>query len=255
MTVPIKIHDNSSIIKIKPKDNDNVHVKSDCNIDIKRLEALIRELQRTKENLGFIFLDDFIEVGQTSGTIKPQLLNLLISYLINKLSYQNHIYTLVKISEHSLNYVCPDLGVGMNEVEVNVHNGFFYFKESTLDHSKLNNLDFEHSGHTGFAGIEFGTTAEWKSKPTYVPPVGMLVVYTDYAVDSEGNYIPAFKIGDGNAYVGDAFFVGDDIRAGLEEHINNKIIHITQEEREFWNNKLNLEIPQSGSDLLVFTRN
>jgi hypothetical protein len=30
----------------------------------------------------------------------------------------------------------------------------------TRDHSKLANLDFEHSGHTGFAGIKFGTTAE-----------------------------------------------------------------------------------------------
>lgn len=28
------------------------------------------------------------------------------------------------------------------------------------NHDRLINLDFEHSGHTGFAGILFGTTAE-----------------------------------------------------------------------------------------------
>ena len=28
------------------------------------------------------------------------------------------------------------------------------------DHSKLLHLDYLDSGHTGFAGIEFGTTAE-----------------------------------------------------------------------------------------------
>ena len=28
------------------------------------------------------------------------------------------------------------------------------------DHSKLTHLGFKESGHTGFAGIEFGTTAE-----------------------------------------------------------------------------------------------
>jgi len=28
------------------------------------------------------------------------------------------------------------------------------------DHSKLQNLDYLNSGHEGFAGIQFGTTAE-----------------------------------------------------------------------------------------------
>ena len=30
----------------------------------------------------------------------------------------------------------------------------------TRDHSKLANLDFEGSGHSGFAGIKFGTVEE-----------------------------------------------------------------------------------------------
>lgn len=31
---------------------------------------------------------------------------------------------------------------------------------SVSDHSKLSHLDFLESGHKGFAGIQFGTTAE-----------------------------------------------------------------------------------------------
>lgn len=128
----------------------------------------------------------------------------------------------------------------------------------TRDHSKLANLDFEGSGHTGFAGIKFGTTEEWNSDPSYIAGKGVLIVYTDYEtkVDEHGQiiYYPNFKIGDGNAYLIDKPFVGENEKEQLEAHIGDDIIHITQDEREFWNNKLNYEDPED-SDLLVFTRN
>ena len=86
----------------------------------------------------------------------------------------------------------------------------------------------------------------------------MLVVYTDYAKKTDPEtgktiYIPNFKIGDGNAYLIDKPFVGDDIRSILEEHIEDTGLHIQPGEREFWNNKLNYEEPEG--DLLEFTRN
>lgn len=125
------------------------------------------------------------------------------------------------------------------------------------DHAKLTNLNWLNSGHTGFAGIEFGTTAEWASFPDYIPPAGMLVVYTDYKQtdDGQGNItlIPGIKIGDGNAYLVDKPFVTDAVDAEITEHINDMVKHITQNEREFWNNKLNYVEPES--DLLEFTRN
>lgn len=125
------------------------------------------------------------------------------------------------------------------------------------DHSKLSNLEYAKSGHIGFAGIEFGTTAEWNANPQYRPAEGMLVVYTDYEsyVDEHGEtvYVPGFKIGDGNAYLIDKPFVGEADRQLLNEHIQNTEVHIQPGERIFWNNKLNYEEPES--DLLVFTRN
>ena len=141
-------------------------------------------------------------------------------------------------------------------VEINKNNGFFYLSDiGEIDHSTLSNLDYLSSGHTGFAGIEFGTTAHWNTVPTYVPPSGMIVVYSDYSVDEEGKIIPGLKIGDGNAYLVDLAFIGNDAKEAIEQHIADTVSHITQEEREKWNNKLNYDEPTGGSDLLVLTRN
>ena len=85
----------------------------------------------------------------------------------------------------------------------------------------------------------------------------MLVVYTDYRIeeDEQGNitYIPGFKLGDGNAYLIDKPFLGEDVREALQAHLDDLVVHITQEERETWNDKLNYKDP-GNSDLLEFTR-
>lgn len=91
------------------------------------------------------------------------------------------------------------------------------------------------------------TTANWERvQGTFTPLAGELIVYTDYRTETyvDGNgqtqtrNIPAFKIGTGNAYLGDLAFAV-----------------VTPEEIAFWNNKLNL-IEEIGEDeKLVFTRN
>lgn len=127
----------------------------------------------------------------------------------------------------------------------------------TRDHSNLNNLEYLKSGHTGFAGIEFGTTAEWNEKRDYSPVEGMLVVYTDYQSYADENgetiYVPGFKIGDGNTYLIDKPFVGEADSILLRKHIEDIELHIQSGEREFWNGKLNYEEPEG--DLLIFTIN
>lgn len=83
----------------------------------------------------------------------------------------------------------------------------------------------------------------------------MLIVYTDYrtaTVSGETIYMPGFKLGNGNSYLSDLPFLDEDIRLALEEHLENSEIHITSEERDFWNNKLNYVEPED--DLLEFTR-
>lgn len=96
----------------------------------------------------------------------------------------------------------------------------------------------------GYARAMINTTEYWEQKPTYVPNKGIIVIYSDYAtttLDGETVNVPGMKIGDGSAYLVDLPFVGDNVRSILEEHIHNTIIHVTQDEKDFWNAKLNCE--------------
>lgn len=219
-----------------------------------RLEALIKQVEANKQNLGFIALDEYLDSTGMGGTIPDSKLNLLTGYVINKVQLKNNIYYLSSSKPEALSYICSDSDE-WNQIDINLNNKYFYVSSSETkakDHSKLNNLDYSTSGHTGFAGIEFGTTAYWNSQTSYVPVKGMLVIYTDYSVDESGNNIPNFKIGDGNAYLIDKPFIGEDTREALIEHINDSAAHVTAQERVFWNNKLNYNDPEG--DLLEFTR-
>lgn len=101
--------------------------------------------------------------------------------------------------------------------------------------------------------VKRDTTARWNQCKLFVPEKGRIIVYTDYKkiVDEEGNetFIPGIKIGDGNAYLIDLPFVGDDMRlqieeavAKFEEHIANAKIHVSDQDREKWNKKLSLTV-------------
>ena len=72
-------------IKVKVKDNESgVRVKIGCAAEATKIEALIDALKKTKQNLGFIYLETFLDEGLLSGTIRSAQLNLLLSYLVNK---------------------------------------------------------------------------------------------------------------------------------------------------------------------------
>lgn len=242
MPIKVNVKDNKSEVRVKTKFNDNVKANIGCAAEATKIEALIDALRKTKQNLGFIYLETFLDEGLLSGNIPSAQLNLLLSYLVNKVAFDGHVYSLVSISENSLYYACPDLELENNFIEVNKHNGYFEISRKVIDHSKLSNLDYLTSGHTGFAGIEFGTTDYWNSQTTYIPPQGMIVVYSDYAKDEQGKDIPCFKIGSGNDYLIDLPFIAENINEILEEHVNNRVIHITEEERTFWNKKINVRV-------------
>ena len=102
-----------------------------------------------------------------------------------------------------------------------------------------------------------GTTAEWNSERLFVPMRGEIIIYMDHGhiQDRQGNtiYVPGVKIGDGSAYLIDLPFVNDDVAYGileeLRQHTGNQVVHITQSEREFWNNKLNVTV-ENGNLIL-----
>lgn len=100
-------------------------------------------------------------------------------------------------------------------------------------------------------GIESATTSEWNSTPGLVSEKNHIYVYTDHQTktDEEGNIIniPGIKVGDGLAYLIDLPFT-DTLYA---EHILNKTIHIDQQERETWNNKVS--VMTRGEELILIT--
>lgn len=95
--------------------------------------------------------------------------------------------------------------------------------------------------------VSENTTAGWDVTPTYVPKYGEICLYSDTG---------RIKIGDGVVPIVDLPFVGAQdtttIMDALQEHTSNNTIHITSEEREFWNAKLNYT---TDGETLVFTRN
>lgn len=81
------------------------------------------------------------------------------------------------------------------------------------------------------------TTENWNAQIDYIPRLGAVIIYSDYAT-LDGQNIPNIKIGDGMAYLVDLPFVADDLRDAVLKHISNTTIHVTAAEKDAWNNKV-----------------
>lgn len=120
--------------------------------------------------------------------------------------------------------------------------------------------------------IKHDTTENWNNATGFIPLAGEIIVYDDYevktyTVEEYGEIvekianIPNIKIGTGNAYVQDLGFVDEKTRKILMDHINDNDIHVTLQEKLFWNNKVNIDdayaqIHQELEDeTLIFNRN
>lgn len=94
--------------------------------------------------------------------------------------------------------------------------------------------------------VSENTSSGWNEKSTYVPKRGEICLYSDTMT---------IKIGDGSVPIIDLPFVKDDqtqtILDTLLKHINNSEVHVTQEEKQFWSNKLNYVI---DDEELIFNR-
>ena len=97
--------------------------------------------------------------------------------------------------------------------------------------------------------VYFNTVAGWAAQSSLVGQANTIYVYTDYQEDEDGNQIAGIKIGDGNAYLIDKPFL-DTI---YWEHVNDTDVHITAEERAFWNNKVRCFYSLTDNETVVFT--
>lgn len=101
----------------------------------------------------------------------------------------------------------------------------------------------------GITRFYYDTKENFDSNPLRMTEEKAIYVYWDYQIDKEGNYIPGIKIGTGKEYLIDAPFL-DGIYA---EHIQNMVIHVTQEDRDRWDEKVRCYINPFNEYDLVFT--
>lgn len=106
-------------------------------------------------------------------------------------------------------------------------------------------------------------TQAWNNARGFIPLRGELIIYNDYKtirkeIDGvERNVlIPGIKIGDGRAYVQDLPFIDEELRDQIMSHINNPDLHVTLQEKIFWNNKINVDDDaELINGALIFNRN
>lgn len=139
----------------------------------------------------------------------------------------------------------------MIDVELN---GKELLLDVTEELTGILNIDLGMGGGTPAQTIvHINTTEYWNSKEHFVGQKGHIYVYTDHGI-VDGQYIPAVKIGDGQAYLIDNPFVSSNQEL-LMSHIENHTIHISPEERTFWNNKVRCDETTVSGETLTFTKN
>ena len=98
------------------------------------------------------------------------------------------------------------------------------------------------SGNIGFGyacrNILSRTTDEWNTDRDLIAKKNTIYVYTDYDKDREGKDVPNIKIGDGKAYLIDLPFAYSG--------------GVTQEQIEYWNNKISVRLDDEDAENVIF---
>ena len=110
----------------------------------------------------------------------------------------------------------------------------------------------------GLSSVYYDTTAQWNAQPNLVASRGVVYIYSDYTYieDGVGNRTPiaGIKVGDGESYLIDLPFVSDAMTYALVTHVSNTSVHMTPQEKAFWNNKVSSYIDPSDNETLIFSK-
>lgn len=124
-------------------------------------------------------------------------------------------------------------------------NGYIAKRPKTLS------VEIQGGGTPLGNNVRVATTAEWDAQRDLIGVKNVVYVYTDHEQTEDGKPIPGFKVGDGMAYLIDAPF-NDDLAL---RHIYDTSIHVTPEEKEFWNNKVTAYLDAEDIECLILTKN
>lgn len=145
------------------------------------------------------------------------------------------------------------LSIDMAEKGSNLDLQFTAPVAGTTDYERLKNLPqingVQLTGNKSLQDLHIvseNTSAGWDESRLYVPKAGEICVYTD---------VGQIKIGDGVVPIVDLPFIGksdyESVMNELHDHTSNYSIHVSPEDRERWNSKLNYTITDGE---LIFTR-
>lgn len=104
--------------------------------------------------------------------------------------------------------------------------------------------------------IYYDTEENWRSQNTLISELGALYVYKDHSTvieDGVEKYVPAIKIGDGTSYLIDMPFINDDFSKMLLEHLQDAVVHVSDDDRTFWNNKSSAYMDPDSNETLVLS--
>lgn len=120
-----------------------------------------------------------------------------------------------------------------------------------IDFSSDSKFTAEFLGYVGGGEckVVYATTAYWNAHRDTKTKRGYIYIYSDWKVDEQGRYISGLKIGDGNNFLQNLPFTD----GMLMDHIYDTIVHVTAEERAFWNNKTSASYDKDTSTLIFST--
>ena len=155
---------------------------------------------------------------------------------------------------------------GENDVSQTVGFGEAYAVQPPGDYNSLKNkpkinsitLEGEISAEDlGLGRVYYDTTSNWNAQGSLIAERSAIYIYSDYQYIDDGNDripVAGMKIGDGSSFLIDMPFITDTASAIIVEHISNSNVHITSQERDFWNNKVSSFIPSNDTENLVLSK-
>lgn len=106
--------------------------------------------------------------------------------------------------------------------------------ELTFDSKSDFTAKFDSGTGGGSSHILYASTEYWNSHPDIVGKAGYIYIYSDWMEDPEYGKIAGFKVGDGETLLVE-LSATDQM---WQDHVTDAIRHITQAERDAWNNKV-----------------
>ena len=110
----------------------------------------------------------------------------------------------------------------------------------------------------GLGEVYYDTTANWNAQSSMITKAGVVYIYSDATSieDEYGNVTPvaSIKVGDGTSYLMDMPFITSGSSSVIMEHLANGVIHISELDREFWDNKVSAYLDGNDLENLVLSK-